>query len=202
MTTDPKRSKGRDGALSVLGIAIEGLNLAKEISSITPAKAVFGSASVILAMIKVRCFLLFYGNKLQLHVCPGLYGQRAGLHRSRVVLRRSVRCPRPGIEREAAGRTRSAGARGDWATDYVRWSINAGVGRRAYQRCDRRTLAEMERKIIKMSKRSAVSRLLRAKNDKETITAWRQDLDRILHIFNVSAAAQFCFLFANGLISD
>ena len=113
MTTDPKQSKGRDGALSVLGIAIEGLNLAKEISSITPAKAVFGSASVILAMIKVRCFLLFYGNKLQLHVCPGLYGQRAGLHRSRVVLRRSVRCPRPGIEREAAGRTRSACARGD-----------------------------------------------------------------------------------------
>ena len=53
MTTDPKQSKGRDGALSVLGIAIESLNLAKEISSVAPAKTVFGSASVILAMIKV-----------------------------------------------------------------------------------------------------------------------------------------------------
>ena len=74
MTTNPKQLKGRDGALSVLGIAIEGLNLAKEISSITPAKAVFGSASVILAMIKVRTFLPFYGNELQVHVCPGLYG--------------------------------------------------------------------------------------------------------------------------------
>ena len=60
----------------------------------------------------------------------------------------------------------------------------------------------MERKIIKMSKRNAVSRLLRAKKDKDTLTAWRQDLNRILHIFNVSTVAQFCFLFANGLLSD
>ena len=75
MTTDPKQSEtGRDGALSVLGIAIEGLNLAKEISSITPAKAVFGSANVILAMIKVRSFLLFCRDGLQLHGHSGLYG--------------------------------------------------------------------------------------------------------------------------------
>ena len=74
MTTNPKQSKGRDGALSVLGIAIEGLNLAKEISSITPARAVFGSASIILAMIKVRYFLLLCDDEVQLRVCPGLYG--------------------------------------------------------------------------------------------------------------------------------
>ena len=73
MTTNSKQSKGRDGALSVLGIAIEGLNLA-EISSITPAKAVFGSANVILAMIKVRSFLLFCRDGLQLHGHSGLYG--------------------------------------------------------------------------------------------------------------------------------
>ena len=51
--TRPKQSKGRDGVLSALDVAIETLNLAKEISSITPAKAVFGSASVLLAMIRV-----------------------------------------------------------------------------------------------------------------------------------------------------
>ena len=52
---DPKDQlpKGRDGVLTALNVAIEGLNLAKEISSITPAKAVFGSASVLLAMIRV-----------------------------------------------------------------------------------------------------------------------------------------------------
>ena len=60
----------------------------------------------------------------------------------------------------------------------------------------------MERKIIKMSKRNAVSRLLRAKNDKDTIMAWRQDLNRILHIFNVSTAGQFWSVFTNGSLSD
>ena len=60
----------------------------------------------------------------------------------------------------------------------------------------------MERKIIKMSERYAVFRRLRAKKDKDTITAWRQDLNRILHIFNVSSIAQFCVLSTDGLHSD
>lgn len=56
MATKSKQKKGRDGALSLLNVAIDGLNLAKEISSATPAKAVFGLVSVLLAMIKVRFF--------------------------------------------------------------------------------------------------------------------------------------------------
>ena len=47
--------KRRDGVLSTLNAAIEVMNLAKEVSSVTPAKAVFGSVSVILTMISV-CF--------------------------------------------------------------------------------------------------------------------------------------------------
>ena len=57
MADKSRRPKGRDGALSSLNVAIDGLNLAKELSSITPAKAVFGSVSVLLAMIRVS-FLL------------------------------------------------------------------------------------------------------------------------------------------------
>ena len=53
MAPGSQRQKGRDGLLSALNVAIEGLNLAKEISSPTPAKAVFGSASVLLSMIRV-----------------------------------------------------------------------------------------------------------------------------------------------------
>jgi hypothetical protein len=53
MEAESQRPKGRDGAISALNAAIEALNLAKELSSITPAKAVFGSVSVILAMIRV-----------------------------------------------------------------------------------------------------------------------------------------------------
>ena len=49
-----KRQKHRESALSLLNVAIEATNLAKEISSATPAKAVFGSVSILLTMIAVR----------------------------------------------------------------------------------------------------------------------------------------------------
>ena len=39
--------------------------------------------------------------------------------------------------------------------------------------------------VIRRSTRGAVSRLLHAKNDKEAITAWKSDLNRILQVFNV-----------------
>ena len=59
MEAKSRRPKGRESAISALNVAIEVLNLAKEVSSITPAKAVFGSVSVILAMIKVGFLLAF-----------------------------------------------------------------------------------------------------------------------------------------------
>jgi hypothetical protein len=46
-------------------------------------------------------------------------------------------------------------------------------------------VAEIQRKVIKRSRRNTVSRLFRAKNDKETIANWRLELNRILHVFNV-----------------
>ena len=59
MDAKPKGPKGRTVALSSLNVAIEALNLAKEISGIAPAKAAFGSVSVLLTMMRVR-FFLFY----------------------------------------------------------------------------------------------------------------------------------------------
>ena len=44
---------------------------------------------------------------------------------------------------------------------------------------------EIEGNVIKLSKRSIVSRLFRSKDDKERIAAWRLDLNRVLHVFNV-----------------
>ena len=55
----PKRQKRRDDVLSSLNAVIEGLNLAENLSSITPAKAVFGTVSVILTMIRVSFPRLF-----------------------------------------------------------------------------------------------------------------------------------------------
>ena len=43
MVTKPQRSKRRDGVLSSLDTAVGAMNLAKEVSSMTPAKAVFGT---------------------------------------------------------------------------------------------------------------------------------------------------------------
>ena len=67
MASKSERQEGSDSILSALNVAIEALNLAKEISAITPAKAAFGTVSVLLAMIRVRsthsvelCFLFTF----------------------------------------------------------------------------------------------------------------------------------------------
>ena len=54
METNSRRPRGQDGTISSLNLAIEAMNLAKELSSITPAKAVFGSVGVLLTIIRVR----------------------------------------------------------------------------------------------------------------------------------------------------
>ena len=53
MKADSSQPKEREGIISALNGAIEAMNLAKEVSSVTPAKAVFGSVSFILTMTKV-----------------------------------------------------------------------------------------------------------------------------------------------------
>jgi hypothetical protein len=57
MNANARQQERREFVLSSLNVAIETSNLAKEFCSITPAKPVFGSLSVILTMIKVGSFL-------------------------------------------------------------------------------------------------------------------------------------------------
>ena len=59
MDKNSRRQKRKENTISTLNAAIEALNLTKEVLSITPAKAVCGSVSVVLAMIRV-CFLLVH----------------------------------------------------------------------------------------------------------------------------------------------
>ena len=66
MADKSQQPKGRDGVLSTLNLAIDGLNLAKEVSSVTPAKAAFGTVAILLAMIRVS--LLSCNEKLYAHV--------------------------------------------------------------------------------------------------------------------------------------
>jgi len=46
-------------------------------------------------------------------------------------------------------------------------------------------VAEIQRRLVKRGKRNPVSQLIHARNDKNAITTWRLDLDRIIQVFNV-----------------
>ena len=50
---------------------------------------------------------------------------------------------------------------------------------------NRRTMAAIQKKTVKKGKRNVASRLIHKKDDKDAIFGWKQDLVRILHIFNV-----------------
>lgn len=60
MTSKSQQPTGRSGLLSSLNVAIEVMNAAEEIVSVTSAKAVFSSVCVLLTMIRVRFIFLFY----------------------------------------------------------------------------------------------------------------------------------------------
>ena len=64
MASKSQLPKGQDGVLSSLNTAIDGLNLAKETTTITPVKAAFASASVLLVMIRVGCLPVHVGGLL------------------------------------------------------------------------------------------------------------------------------------------
>ena len=66
-------SQRQDNTLSLLSVAIDAMDLVKEISSVAPAKAVFGSVSIILTMIRV-CFLPFSDCLIQVDMQIGLDG--------------------------------------------------------------------------------------------------------------------------------
>ena len=78
MKAEFQRLKERKGAISALNAAIEALDRAKEVLSVTPAKDVFGSVSVILALIRVS-FLLVFVDRSQTKMHPGHGDQPGGL---------------------------------------------------------------------------------------------------------------------------
>ena len=60
-----------------------------------------------------------------------------------------------------------------------------------YRALNRRTVAEIQKKVIEQSGQHRVSRFLHARNDKDTIAAWKPDLNRMLHILNVCSVRSF-----------
>ena len=50
---------------------------------------------------------------------------------------------------------------------------------------NRRTIAEIQGRIIEKGQRGLFSRVTHAKSDKDTLVSWRSDLSGILQVFNV-----------------
>ena len=64
-----QQSKGRDGVLLALDVLVQALSLAKDTCGIPPAQIAFGSACLLLTMIRVR-FRLHLEDELLIRVYP------------------------------------------------------------------------------------------------------------------------------------
>ena len=73
MGTKFQRPEGQDSVFSSLTVAIDALNLAKEVPSIAKNKAVFDTVSILLATIRVS-FFLFCNEMSQAHTQSGHNG--------------------------------------------------------------------------------------------------------------------------------
>jgi hypothetical protein len=73
MEAESEQPEGQEGTISALNAAIEAMNLAEKISTITPIKAVFGSVRTLLMIIGV-CFLFFCNDLLEIYTQLGLNG--------------------------------------------------------------------------------------------------------------------------------
>jgi hypothetical protein len=93
----------------------------------------------------------------------------------------------PEVEGEASEWTQPVHPRCDWRSDWVSQTSDVLGERLTYQRLNRRMLVGIQRKVVKQGKRNALVRFILAKGDKEKIAAWKQDLVRILHVFNVGS---------------
>jgi hypothetical protein len=78
MASASQQQKGHDRVLPTLDVFIQALSIAKDTCGIPPAQVAFGSAGVLLAMIRAR-FPYLCENGLPAHVSLGHDGQRSGL---------------------------------------------------------------------------------------------------------------------------
>jgi hypothetical protein len=124
MASSQQQPKGRDGVLSTLDVFIQSLNLAKDTCGIPPAQVAFGTAGILLTMIRVR-FLSLCQDELLTHGYLGHDGQRSGLRRPWTGLWRCMSSALPEIEGETARSTQPVGPRCDWRADYVSHTTHA-----------------------------------------------------------------------------
>ena len=89
MDPKSKRQNRQDDTLALLNAAIEAMNLAKEAVNVTPVQAAFASVAILLGLIRV-CLLLFCDDGLRIDLSQGFDGERTGLRRAWIGLRRRM----------------------------------------------------------------------------------------------------------------
>ena len=89
MASNSQRLNAHDSTLPRLNLAIDFPSVAKDVSTIAPAQATFGSVCALLTVLRVLVFL-FCGDGLPTHVSSGLHCKRRGLRRIRIALRRYI----------------------------------------------------------------------------------------------------------------
>ena len=109
---------------------------------------------------------------------------------------------RPRSGWEAIGRTQPVRNWSDWTIDYVSQTIDAHTEWSTHRLPNRRTVAEIQIKVVKQGKRNPVSRFFRSKGDKDKIAVWRYDLIRILQVFNVRLAVSIESHSLTNIITD
>ncbi|KAF9641915.1 hypothetical protein BDM02DRAFT_3194271 [Thelephora ganbajun] len=149
---DPKsqRRNYRGGALSSLNAAVEATNVAEERAGIAPVKAIFGSITALLVVIRDSTIKRVDYVELGL-ACTDVCGA---------------------LDRGVNGRQE----------DQISQSVLETIERLTA------TVVEIKRNVDKLGKQNRISHLFHAKNDKDTVAAWRLDLNRILHVFNTELA--------------
>lgn len=110
----------QEDTVLALNTAIEAIDLAQKVSSITPAKTAFGSVRATLLIIKVCCsppFRSILADRWLIYT--GLLDRRSGLRQPRSSLRRRMQSSRPRVEGKAGGWAQSAYPRGHSIVDDV-----------------------------------------------------------------------------------
>ena len=190
MTDKSQRQNGRGRVLPALNIAIDGLNIAKEATSTTPVNPVFGSVAILLTMIRVSS-LVFRDEMLQL-----TYSQDTMANEQEYVeLGLSCADSCKALERGMDGKALNDLSKPvcDAISQLTTWvELTTRISfLSTYYSLDRRTVAEIQGKVLKRSGRGRASRFLHSRDDKDAIAAWKSDLNRILHVFNVCSTCSY-----------
>ena len=73
---------------------------------------------------------------------------------------------------------------------WVETSGNAHCSQLAYSAFNCRTVAQIQRSAVEPDKRNLISRIFNPKKDKDAIAAWRSELNRIVHVFEVCSTVR------------